>query len=50
MRRKRLSRGRNRTAEFEPDPADPAVARTARPVILNLTEARRFGPSTRNVL
>ena len=30
-RRKRLSRGRNRTAGFDPDPADPVVLRTASP-------------------
>src|SRR6516162_4545690 len=30
-RRKRLSRGRDRTAGFGPDPADPAVVRTAGP-------------------
>ena len=35
---------------FDPDPADPAVVRTARPRYTYLTEACRFGPSTRNVL
>ena len=50
MRRKRLSRGHNRTAKFGPDPADPVVVRTARPRYTYLTEARRFSRSTRNVL
>src|SRR5215469_7118871 len=46
----RLSRGSNRTAEFGPDPAEPAVVRAARPRYIYLTEARRFSRSTRNVL